>query len=199
MYVGKNNKQCDDDNTCPLLVKTEDGHEFSCDVILDCTYNQLQLQNLSCTYEITISLLYKQIRPANFDAITVMDGKFFSLYPRDLHHDLYSLTDVEYSPLISAQTYAEIADFKLTSEHFERVKKQMEDKVQYYFPQFNEYFQYESFFLSTKTKLNSMSDSRETSIQIIDSDIISVHCGKIYGIFEWEDYVVQHLDNKINV
>ena len=37
------------------------------------------------------------------------------------------------------------------------------------------------------------SDSRDITITNLNSRIISVNCGKIYGIFEWEKYILNFL------
>ena len=58
-------------------------------------------------------------------------------------------------------------------------------------------FKYKGYFLSNKTKLLSKSDSRDINIEEIEKNVITVNCGKIYGIFEFEDYMLKYLYNDI--
>ena len=70
----------------------------------------------------------------------------------------------------------------------------MYSKVKKYYMSFEDDFEYMGYFLSKKTKLLSASDSREISIEEIDDNVITVNCGKIYGIFEFENYVRDNLN-----
>jgi len=166
---------------------------FTCDILLDCTYNQLQLSKQKYTYELTISLIYKKIKNVDFDAITIMDGPFSSLYPRDIENNLYTLTDVEYTPIISSSNYLDIENYEVTNEEVEQIKLKMCNKFKKYYPDFENIFEYNSYFLSKKTKQVSVSDSRDIIIEQIDNNIISVNCGKICGIFEFEEYIKKYL------
>ena len=46
-----------------------------------------------------------------------------------------------------------------------------------------------------KTKLLSNSDSRDITIEELEKNVITVNCGKIYGIFEFEKYIKKYIDN----
>ena len=167
------------------------NNKYRCKLLLDCTYNQLNLTNHIYLYELTLSLLYKKEK--SFGAITVMDGNFCSLYPRD--GDIYTLTDVEYTPLKKSNIFKEVLDYSPSDEKIEETRIKMEEKMSYFFPEFLDKFKYESYFLSFKTKLISGSDSRNISLTKVDDRILSVNCGKIYGIFEWEKYVMGYLSS----
>ena len=108
-----------------------------------------------------------------------MDGPFFSLYPLNDTCDIYSLTHVLYTPINNNE------NFNLTS-----IKNNIENDVIKYLPDFFDYFEYDSYFLSNKTKINndSKNDSRECIIEN-NKNIISVNCGKICGIFIFEEYL----------
>jgi hypothetical protein len=183
-YNKKNNK---------IFVETEENDVYECDLLLDCTYNQFGLSKNNYIYEYTISLLFKKIKPNVFDALTIMDGNFSSLYPRDISNNSYTLTDVEFTPLIKSQSYKDIENFKITENIITDTKKKMVNKLEQYYPNFKEYFEYDGYFLSKKTKQISSSDTRDITIEEIEKGIISVNCGKIYGIFEWEDYIKKYL------
>jgi hypothetical protein len=71
----------------------------------------------------------------------------------------------------------------------------METKLKKYYPNFNTSFEYIDYFLSNKTKLISSSDSRDITIKEVEKNVITVNCGKIYGIFEWEQYILKYIQH----
>jgi hypothetical protein len=177
-----------------IVIKTSNNLEFECDLLLDCTYNQFGLSKKNYIYEKTISLLFKKINPCDFNAITIMDGIFSSLYPRDVNNNIYTLTDVEHTPLIKSSNYEHIDKYVLDENKLHEVKDKIINKFVKYYPDFLKYFSYTGYFLSKKTKQISMTDTRDIIIEEIEKNIISVNCGKIYGIFEWEDYILKYLN-----
>lgn len=175
------------------IILNTNNYELQCDILLDCTYNQLGLSKLNYTYELTISLVFERVHYILFDALTIMDGKFCSLYPREIDKNLFSLTDVEYTPLISSENYLDICNYNVTQEKIEETKNNMINKINNYYPNFENDFKYISYFLAKKTKLKSCSDSREITIEEIEENVYSVNCGKIYGIFEFEKFILEKL------
>jgi hypothetical protein len=172
-----------------IYVECDNNKIYECDILLDCTYNQSGLSKNIYSYELTISLLYEKIKETDFDAITIMDGKFSSLYPRDINNSIYTLTDVEYTPVISSLNYNDILNYDITDDKCEQIKQNMEIKFKDYYPNLDINFKYVGYFLSNKTKPLSASDSRDIIIEEIDKNVITVNCGKIYGIFEFEDFI----------
>jgi uncharacterized protein (UPF0262 family) len=163
--------------------------ELSCDLLIDCTYNRLNLSKKEYIYELTISLLYNRIKFDNdFEAITVMDGPFFSLFPRDITKKKYTLTHVSYTPLIRSNNLDDINKYEITEEIVQDIKDKMETEVFKIYPEFKIHFNYYSYFLSYKCKLKSQNDNRECIIEE-NNNIINVNCGKIVGIFEFESYL----------
>jgi hypothetical protein len=168
--------------------------EFKCDLLLDCTYNHSELSKCKYKYELTASLLYKKLtEDPGFGAITVMDGKFFSLYPRDISQNIYTLTDVEFTPIIMSNRFLGVDRYRVTDSEIENIRDKMESKVLGYYPNFLKDFEYMSYFLSKKTKMLSASDSRDITIEEVEPGVLTVNCGKIYGIFEFEDYVLEYI------
>jgi D-amino-acid oxidase len=163
------------------------------DKIIDCTNNQLGLSKFKYNYEVTLSLIYKKIKQFDYDAITIMDGNFFSLYPQDNTFNLYTLTHVKYTPIFIDNDYSKIADYIFDTSTLNNYINIIEKDVCKYFPDFNKYFEYSSYFISHKTKLINDIDSRPCTIEKNDN-IISVNCGKIIGIFELEKYLLENLD-----
>ena len=167
--------------------------DISCDLLIDCSYNNLQLQ-AGYIYELTISLLYKKLRGSQgFDSLTIMDGDFFSLFPRDVEKNNYTLTHVKYTPLIKSESIDDINTFEVTSDVVDQVKQKMEASVKEYYSSFINEFEYYSYFTSFKCKSKTTSDSRKCNIHRKDN-IISVNCGKITGIFEFEEYLTNYLN-----
>ena len=166
---------------------------YECDMLLDCTYNQLGLSKQEYTYELTCSLVYKKIKELEFDAITIMDGKFFSLYPREINMGTYTLTDVEFTPIISSSDFNDIVNYKITQEKIEEIKNKMVTKCKEYYPEFENTFEYADYFLAKKTKLLSSSESRDITIEELEKNVITVNCGKIYGIFDFEDFIIKYI------
>ena len=164
-----------------------------CDILLDCTYNQLVLSKKNYIYELTISLIFENTNDVEFNGITIMDGAFCSLYSYDVSKKLFTLTDVEYTPVISSTNYSDIENYKVTDNMIEDIKTKMCTKLKSFYPAFEDNFKYISYFLSKKTKLVSSTDSRDISIDLIEENVISVNCGKIYGIFEFEKYIINYL------
>ena len=162
--------------------------QLECDLIIDCTYNLLNLSSKNYIYEKTISLLYKKINDVEFGGITIVDGNFVSLYPRDIKNNIYTLTDVEFTPLIKTSNLVEINNYKINDDQILEIIHNMENKLLEYYPDFKESFIYDGYFLANKTKLISNSDSRECNIEYIDNKLITVNCGKIIGIFELEEF-----------
>ena len=181
-----------------IVVKCRDSAlDLKCDLLLDCTYNQLELSQKNYKYELTISLLYKKLKDdPGFGALTVMDGKFFSLYPRDISQNIYTLTDVEFTPIIWSNRAVGIDRYEVSEEEVESARQNMESKVLGYYTDFLEDFEYVSYFLSKKTKMLSASDSRDITIEEVEPRVITVNCGKIYGIFEFEDRVLEYLSQR---
>ena len=113
-----NSVEKNQDNT--ININCESEKTYNCDLLLDCTYNQLQLSKKEYKYELTISLVIKKINNVDFGALTVMDGKFLSLYPRDIENNLFTLTDVEYTPIINSNNYDDIENYQI-KEFFQQL------------------------------------------------------------------------------
>ena len=170
--------------------------ELECDLLIDCSYNQMNLSRKKYIYELTISLLYNKINNTNFESLTIMDGNFFSLFPRNINKDKYTLTHVKYTPLIKSENINDILTYKVTDDILENVKNNMEKDVKIYYAEFKNNFQYVDYFTSYKCKLISNNDTRECNIEEYNN-IITVNCGKITGIFELDEYLDNYLYKKI--
>lgn len=165
------NYKCDLLQTSPNIMY--DGETY--DYLIDCTYSAIQ-ENMY--YENCVSFIYKYLGDIPDFSITVMDGKFWSLYLYDLDKKLYTLTDVEHTPSGN-----------------ENKRVDVELKVKSYIPDFDNHFEYHGFFISRKTKtLDACTDDRSLVWTQTDN-IIRFSGGKITGIFAMEDILqsVLHL------
>ena len=52
-----------------------------------------------------------------------------------------------------------------------------------------------SFFFTLERSEAVFTDSRDISIKEVEKNVITVNCGKIYGIFEWEQYILKYLEH----
>lgn len=163
------------------------NNDLTCDILINCTYNQLNLSKKNYIYENTISFIYERINfKDEYDSITIMDGDFFSLFPRDIEKKLYSLTHVKHTPFMKEDEYLKLKNNVDDSEIL-NINKWMVQDVLKYLPNFNNEYKLITHFISYKCKLISNNDTRECVIEQ-DNNVISVNCGKIIGIFELEEH-----------
>ena len=167
--------------------KVNINNEYTFDMVFDCTYGKLN-KEINFLYEKTITLLYRKIQEPKFNAITIMDGHFSSLYPLDGNCILYSLTNVKYTPLITSYCFNTVENYKITENIVQDIKNNMEKEIEKYIPNFKNIFLYDSYFIAYKTKsINNNNDNRDCNI-IKNKNIFHICCGKITGIFKVEDY-----------
>ncbi|KAL9649347.1 hypothetical protein ABK040_016175 [Willaertia magna] len=173
------------------------------DWCINCTYNTFSnTPNLQQFYEPCITLLYKDIRSNPYPrvAMTVMDGKFVSLFPYIANPEdeqsgqvKYTLTHVEHTPLGQYNTFKEAEKRRLDVENdFEgQVLPRIplfESGILHHYPSFKEHFQYFGFFTSMKTKTYGVSDARECTVET-EGRLISVMSGKVNSLHVAEDVV----------
>jgi FAD dependent oxidoreductase len=162
------------------------------DLVINATNNEIRdHKNKNSFYELTVSFLYKKIKMTNFDALTMVDGEFFSIYP--YHQDIFTVTDVTYTPIKKFKSIKNLNKFKesLDIDFFNKRRNLIEKKIQHYFPDFSSYFQYNGYFTSVKSKIISTSDDRYPVITRHDN-IINCFTGKIQGI-----YIIEEKMNEI--
>jgi len=159
------------------------------DLVINCTNNLIKDTTTNNSfYELTITLIYEKIKPILFDALTLVDGKLFSIYPY-LNND-YTVTDVEHTPIKKFKSIKKLNKFikNFDEKIVEERKNLIEIKVNKYYNSFNNDFKFKTYFLSIKSKIENLSDDRSP---IITKNGNLVHCftGKIQGIYLIEDYL----------
>lgn len=167
------------------------------DLIINCTNNHLNKEiNKNFFFETTVSYLYEKTGFVPFDALTMVDGPFFSIYP--YKQNLYTVTDVQLTPLkkFKNSNYIYKYNKKIKESNFLKNRSLLiETKIQKYYPDFLKNFKYVDFYLSTKSKIVSGSDDRYPVITQKDN-IINCFTGKIQGIFIIEDYIKNEIINR---
>lgn len=163
------------------------------DLVLNTSNNHLNTYEKS-HFELTVSFIYEKIKNTNFDSLTLMDGKFFSIYPYNKNE--YTVTDVEFTPIKTFKDINDLENYKklLKEDEIKNRSLLIEEKIKYYFPEFLNHFKYITYFLSTKTKIYDESDDRSPII-FKENNVINCFTGKIQGIYNIEKYVKNEIDN----
>ena len=157
------------------------------DKVFNCTYNQIsdKINNKSIIYEKCITLLYEKNKNHNdFDCLTIMDGNYSSIFY--YKNNLYTLTDVEYTPLIKSDSYNEVYNFN--NYKINDIIEKFERKILMYYPKFKNNFIYKYYYIYFKCKNNNSNDSRDINVTATDN-IMNIWCGKISLIFELDNYI----------
>lgn len=159
------------------------------DLVINCTNNHILDTSVgNYFYELTLTLLYEKDKDYDFGSLTVMDGKFVSLFPYE--DNLYTLTDVENTPIKSFSCVKSLNEYRkrITKKLIKNKKRLFEEKIISYIPNFLDNFKYKNHFISTKSKIVSSTDSRYPIINK-NGNLINCFTGKIQGIFIIEDYI----------
>lgn len=159
------------------------------DFVFNCTNNHIVVEKCEKDfYELTITLLCEKKRETQFEAVTLIDGNFFSIYPYS--ENLYTFTDVKETPIKKFNNVNDLEEYKKTIDIniLENKIKIFFENAEQYYPDINKDFKYKNYYLSTKSKFLSTSDDRSPVIKINDN-IISFFTGKIQGIFNIENFV----------
>jgi hypothetical protein len=146
----------------------------SYDLVINCTNNTLNPITYQSFVQPCTIFVYEKIDDTPFDALTLVDGPLFSIFP--YYKNMVTISDVEYTP-----------DSDLTDS--ERIEK-IENKISYYYPEFSRKFKYQESLRAVKAKPVDMSDNRSPVITM-ENNIVNCFSGKIQGIYYLEDYVRQ--------
>lgn len=157
------------------------------DLVINCTNNFFYPIKEEFFYEKCIVLKYKKIKKTSFDALTLVDGKLFSIYPYE--KNVFTVTSVEHTPWKLCYDEKNLfSDEKISKVDLKKTINKFEDVIRVHFPNFNDYFIYDGFFVSTKAKNRNESSNRNPIISVEDN-LISCYTGKIQGIYCIEDFI----------
>lgn len=165
------------------------------DLVINATNNEIKdHNNHSSFFELTIALIYENTKKSDFDALTMVDGSLFSIYP--YLDNKFTVTDVEHTPIKKFKTISSLEKFRknISDSLVEEKKREIEKKINKYYPSFNKNFKYDSYFLSIKSKIISESDERYPVISK-DGNLINCFTGKIQGIYIIEDFIKKEIKN----
>ena len=106
-----------DENLGQITLSSDKKYNFDC--IINCTYTNpnlglLKSNKYDVKYELA-ALLIPNYKLNNVPGITIMDGKFVSLYPRD--RNSFSISSVKYTPV---KKFSSLANAKY---HLNKIKK----------------------------------------------------------------------------
>lgn len=157
------------------------------DIVINCTNNLLNSDTNNTFWEQCVMLIYKIIKPCPFQALTLVDGPLFSIYPYT--NNTVTLSHVLYTPFEKTLTpsFKKLVDIK-------DIQELMEKDVLKYFPNFFQYYKFDDYFTSIKAKRNIKCDDR-TPVLSINNNIINCYTGKIQGIFYAEKFIKHELSN----
>lgn len=168
------------------------------DLMFDATYGKMFPLD-DCVFEFCLTLIYKRKTESekNSPSVTVVDGDFFSLYPYNMSHNLFTLTHVSYTPMFSSHLLAEVETFakevettgKLVSER----KNLIENDVCKWCPNFLQTHQFFDFFTSTKTKFTDVRCADRSMRECRRGNVVSVCGGKITGAFDVGNVVADNI------
>lgn len=171
----------------PHNIIINDEYEF--DIVFNCTYNHISDNVSDCVYEKCIELLYKRINAIPFDCLTIMDGQFNSLYTYNDIDNIYSLTDVEFTPYYISKDINEI-DKPIPCDQINNIIKNMEEKISTYYPSFKTNFEYHDYIVSYKCKNVTELENAGRNINIFRANRIhNIWCGKISFVVELDEYL----------
>jgi hypothetical protein len=158
------------------------------DFVVNCSNNHLSLDTDAVFFEPAIMMLYRKRKTLPFGAVTFVDGPFPSIYP--YADDIFTVTDVEHTPLGQYHTVdeANLAIKNMSNDDIENKKLSIEKKIQKYYPEFLQDFEYKDYLMSMKTKFISTSSNRYPKITK-QNNIINCFTGKIQGIFIIEKFI----------
>lgn len=175
-------KECIDGEKLNVLSK-----EY--DLVINSTNNTLQPNVNNSFWESCVMLLYKKCNDVEFDALTLVDGELFSIYP--YKDDVCSVSHVTYTPFSKHETPPKLGRCFDVND----VRVKMESRILEHYKDFNKNFEYQDYVLSVKSKTKDKSDNRAPTITV-DGNIISCFTGKIQGIFQIENFVKNEILNR---
>lgn len=166
------------------------------DFVIDATWGHLTHPPIEVFYEPTILAYYEG--PADFPAITLVDGPLASVYPTE-DPQIYTLSSVKHTPLgryaTSAAARARLAE--VNGALVQAKVAAMEQQISYYFPAFRDLFRFVGPQLAMKTKPVGNHDDRSCSVTR-KGRIFTVMSGKIDTIFTATERVLSLLEMQLS-
>ena len=149
--------------------------EISANTIINATYGGLETAVASEGFyrQKFVSYIIKKTSDSlPFDALTVMDGSFYSIFPFNSKLNLYTLTHVKHGVIKNSLNKFEI----------DKLYNLVKFSIKADFPDFDKFFKFETYFISIKYKPKSATDLRST-IFFKKNNVTTICSGKIDTVF----------------
>ena len=172
---------------CHITEKKLEPLKKENDLVINCTNNVLNPVGNNYFYELCLILKYKKTKKTSFDALTLVDGKLFSIYP--YKNNTFTLSNVEYTPIKTFKRYSDLLKYKNNFKIDEKTIAKFENSVLHFYKNFKNDFKFNGFFLSSKTK-NYNNSANRNPIIFNNDNLISCYTGKIQGIYQIENYIL---------
>jgi len=156
------------------------------DIVINCTNNMLLPYKNDFFYELCIMLKYKKLKKTSFDALTLVDGNLFSIFP--YQENTFTLSTVKHTPINSFKSTKELNKENINQAQVNHIINKMEKTTTKYYKNFKNDFKYEGYFISVKSKIVSESSNRFPIIKKEDN-LINCFSGKIQGIYLIEEFI----------
>ncbi|WP_162894697.1 FAD-dependent oxidoreductase [Rhizobium terrae] len=169
---------------------TVNGRRF--DFVIDATWGHFSSPGMDVFYEPTMLLYFEG--PADFPAITLVDGPLCSIYPTE-EPEIFTLSSVPHTPLGRYATAGEARRGRdsVTNEVVIEKVEQMTRQVSQYVPEFRDGFRFMGPQLSIKTKPIGAYDDRSCHVWK-RGRIFSVLSGKIDTVFFAVERILSFLE-----
>ncbi len=152
------------------------------DFLINCSWQQIEYPKVwDLSYELCISLLY-EAKKSNSNALTIMDGPFYTLYPWS--KKIYNLYSVRHSRYIKTKKFTNIKNKikKIKTHELKKIKITMEKEFIKYVPNFKKDYKFKKYVKTYRTLIDKKNDSRDYKIYY-NKKIFNVLSGKIDHIF----------------
>lgn len=142
--------------------------------IIDCTWGGMLEPDNGYSEQFMTLVLDRTSSDLDFEALTVMDGNFFSIYP--YIENQFTLTHVQHGVLRSSN---------VTDEEKHQLTEKIISSVKEVYPDFDNHYSFKDHFVSRKYKVKNMSADRSVKFKRHASinNYLQILSGKIDSLF----------------
>jgi len=154
------------------------------DAVVDCTFCSHDAINID-RFEACLTVLLEG--PVD-RSVTIMDGKFPSLYVWDEERNLCSLTSAKWTPLATYQTWQQARHFlnKCPTELIEKHAKAMFSQMEFFYPRIRDEYRIVDYRTAIRALPRSAADARLCEVIRVGERGIRIRAGKLDAIFHAE-------------
>lgn len=166
------------------------GEKFDWAIVA--TYNQDWPDKTNVCYEAALMLLYKKTKLCKFEALTIVDGPYCSVFP--YHDDLYTLSSVRNTPFGVSKKIEEIQKLVGSPLNVDYFKLIFESEIEQFIPYFSDRFQYVRYLTAIKTKPYVDNAAHREFCSHVFNRIIRLYSGKINNIIMVEKVIKDNIE-----